>query len=165
MDEQLKERVEKVFKTSDPFVDTRGRIDNYLLPYPVNMANTITTKKIEGEYPTRANHYHPEQTQMCLVISGSYISVHKDLAIPNASVHSHLVKAGDMVLTPPMVAHTMIFLEDTTFINLVGGNRDHDKFNKEHTISYILVPKTDIQKYLKKHEGEIATKNPHQTSK
>ncbi len=157
MDETIRERVEKVFKTSDPFVDARGRIDNYPLPCPVNMANVITTKKPEDEYPIRANHYHPEQTQMCLVISGSYISVHKDLAIPEAPIHSHVVRAGDMVLTPPMVAHTMIFLEDTAFINLVGGNRDHDKFNKEHTITYTLVPKTDIQKYIEMHKVSLTS--------
>ncbi|MEM4259537.1 MAG: cupin domain-containing protein [Candidatus Pacearchaeota archaeon] len=156
MDKIIDERVEKVFKSSDPFSDKRGRIDNYSLPYPVNMANIITTIKPNDNYPMRANHYHPEQTQMCLVISGSYISVHKDLAIPDAPVRSHLVRTGDLVLTPPMVAHTMIFLDDTTFINLVGGNRDHNKFNKEHTITYNLVPETDIMRYLEMHKEEIA---------
>ena len=124
-----KEREEYVIKSKNPFKDERGAIENYDLIFPVNMANIITSKA--GS--VRANHYHPEQLQQVLVVSGRYISVYKDLSIPNSKIHSHLVKAGDLVVTPPMIAHTMIFLDDCIFVNLVPGNRDHDKFG-QHTI-------------------------------
>lgn len=143
--EAIDERREYVIKSKNPFRDARGDIENYDLVFPVNMANIITSKK----GAIRANHYHPEQLQQVLVVSGKYVSVHKDLSIPNAPIHSHLAVAGDLVITPPMVAHTMIFVEDSVILNLVEGNRDHDKFGK-HTIKYELVSENDKQAYLEK---------------
>ncbi|MDP1729408.1 MAG: hypothetical protein Q8L27_04355, partial [archaeon] len=124
--------------------------DNYDMIFPVNMANIITSTKSS----IRANHYHPEQLQQALLISGKYISVHKDLTDKNSPIHSHIVKAGDLVVTPPMVAHTMIFVEDSIFINLVPGNRDHDKFG-QHTIPFILVNNEQAKLYLEKHKSEL----------
>lgn len=143
MGEVEKRRDELVHKGTEPFVDERGEINNFHLPQPINLLATITSKK--GS--VRANHYHPIQQQMCLVISGSYISVYKDLTILNSEVKHQIIKAGDLSVMPPMMAHTMIFLEDTIFLNLVGGNRDHDKFT-EHTVKYELVKKEEVQKYL-----------------
>lgn len=141
------ERKEYIIKTKNPFEDARGRIDNYDLTFPVNMANIITSKG--GSL--RANHYHPEQLQQVLIVSGSYISVFKDLSVPNGAVHSHVAKAGDLVVTPPMVAHCMIFTQDCTFINLVPGNRDHDKFG-QHTVPYKLVSEEEAKQYIKNHQ-------------
>jgi dTDP-4-dehydrorhamnose 3,5-epimerase-like enzyme len=147
MKNEIKERKEYVIKTSNPFVDARGRIDNYELVFPVNMANIITSES----NTLRANHYHPEQLQQVLIISGKYISVYKDLTNPDSEIKNHIVQAGDLVVTPPMVAHTMIFLEKTIFVNLVSGNRDHDKFGI-HTVPYELVKKEEIGDYIKKYE-------------
>ena len=146
----IKERGEYVIKSVNPFVDARGVIENYDLVAPVNMANILTSKK--GSL--RANHYHPEQTQQVLIISGKYICVYKDLSIPDAPVRSHVVKVGDLVVTQPMVAHCMIFVEDTTFVNLVGGNRDHDKFG-QHTVPCVLVKPEEAQTYIDKHKAEL----------
>lgn len=145
----VKERVEYIIKSKNPFADARGVIDNYDLIFPVNMANIITSKG--GSL--RANHYHPEQLQQVLIISGRYISVSKDLCVPNAKINVIIANAGDLVVTPPMVAHTMLFLEDCTFINLVPGNRDHDKFG-QHTIPYELVKKEEIQSYINKYDSK-----------
>ncbi len=146
MEEDQKERDESLIKGADPYEDERGKINNFHLPQPINLLATITSKK--GS--VRANHYHPIQQQMCLVISGSYISVYKDLTVPNSPMKHQLVKSGDLSVMPPMVAHTMIFLEDTTFLNLVGGNRDHDKFS-QHTIKFELVKQEEIQSYISKY--------------
>ena len=146
---EIKERTPRIIKSSNPFQDKRGRIDNYELPYPVNMANIITSK--EGEI--RANHYHPEQTQQCLVVLGKYLSVYLDLTKPGSALKSQIVGAGDLEVMPPMVAHAMIFLEDTTFLNLVGGNRDHDKYGKEHTIPYQIVSEDDAKKFRQLHKS------------
>ncbi len=149
MKEEQKERKEYIIKTKNPFADARGRIDNYDLISPINMANIIISKALA----IRANHYHPEQLQQCLVVSGKYISVFKDLSVPDSPIHSQIIRAGDLAVMPPMLAHCMIFLEDTVFINLVGGNRDHDKFG-QHTIKYELVSENEMQKYIQKHKGE-----------
>jgi dTDP-4-dehydrorhamnose 3,5-epimerase-like enzyme len=150
MPENPRERKEFIMRSRNPFSDARGRIDNYELVSPVNMANTITSKA--GSI--RANHYHPEQLQQCLLISGKYISVFKDLSVSDSLVHSQIIHAGDLAVMPPMVAHTMIFVEDSVFINLVGGNRDHDKFG-QHTVPFVLVKPEEAQSYLEKHKAEL----------
>lgn len=144
----LKERDELVIKGANPFEDDRGRIDNYDLPESVNLIGLISSKK----GTIRANHFHPVQEQKCILISGKYVSVYKDLLFPDSPVKHQLIQAGDLSIMPPMVAHTMIFLEDSVFVNLVNGNRDHDKFG-EHTIKHELVPPEKIQEYLAKYEG------------
>lgn len=150
MPETLKERKEFIIKSNAPFADARGRIDNYDLVFPVNMANIIMSKT--GSI--RANHFHPEQLQQCLLVSGKYISVFRDLTISDAPTCSHIIRAGDLAVMPPMVAHTMIFVEDSVFVNLVGGNRDHDKFG-EHTVPFILVKPEETQAYIEKHKAEL----------
>ena len=150
MPEKLKERKEYTVKSSNPFVDARGRIDNYDMIFPVNMANIITSKA--GSM--RANHFHPEQLQQCLLVTGKYISVFKDLTDPQATINSQVIHAGDLSVMPPMVAHTMIFVEDSTFINLVPGNRDHDKFG-EHTVPFVLVKPEEAQAFIDKHKAEL----------
>ena len=39
----------------------------------------------------------------------------------------------------PNVAHTMVFSKDTTFLNLVRGERDHENYGITHTIRHSLV--------------------------
>jgi len=143
MTEVDKERGETITKGVDPYVDGRGKIDNHILDEPINWVGTITSKA----GIMRANHYHPEQTQKVLVISGKYISVSKDLKVENSSIKHQLAQAGDLVITPPNVAHTMIFLEDSTIINLVTGERKHEDFGK-HTIKFELVKPEEMQNYV-----------------
>lgn len=143
MEKKIKERVETIVKGQNPFEDSRGKIINYELSEHINLIGLITSKK----GTLRANHYHPVQEQKCLLISGEYISVFKDLSIENSPIRHQLVKAGDLSVMPKNIVHTMIFLEDSVFINLVNGNRDHDKFGK-HTIKYELIKENEIEHYL-----------------
>ena len=90
----------------------------------------------------RANHYHPIQEQKCLLIKGKYISVTKDLSDPKALVKTRLVYEGDIAVIQPNVAHTMVFLEDSVFLNLVRGEREHENYGITHTLPYKLVNDT-----------------------
>lgn len=146
----FKERGETVIRGKNSFEDERGKIDNYELPESVNLVATITSKK----GTLRANHFHPIQEQKCLLVSGSYISVYKDLLVHNSPIKHQIIKAGDLSIMPPMVAHAMIFLEDSVLVNLVNGNRDHDKFG-EHTIKYELVKQEEVEEYISKYNKEI----------
>ena len=74
-----------------------------------------------------------------MLVTGKYISVIKDLAYPNAIVETRLVKPGDIAVIRPNVAHTMVFLEDSIFLNLVRGEREHENYGITHTIPYKLV--------------------------
>ena len=120
---------------ADEFVDERGIISNYYIDDSINMIGYVESNK--GSI--RGNHYHPVQTQKCLLIKGKYISVTKDLLDPNSVVETRLVQDGDLSTIPPNVAHTMVFLEDSIFLNLVNGERDHENYGMTHTLKYDLV--------------------------
>lgn len=119
----------------DNFVDSRGIISNFYIDDFINMIGYV--ESVKGSI--RGNHYHPVQTQKCLLITGKYISVTKDLLDPSSVVETRLVKEGELSTIPPYVAHTMIFLEDSTFLNLVNGERKHQNYGTTHTLKYDLV--------------------------
>ena len=50
-----------------------------------------------------------------------------------------MVNEGDLIVTKPNVAHSMIFSEDTIFLNLVRGEREHHNYGITHTLPYTLV--------------------------
>ena len=117
------------------FIDERGKISNFDLPEPINMIGYIESKK----GTMRANHYHPVQEQKCLLIKGQFISIYKDLVDEKSTKVTHVVNEGEMIVTQPNVAHTMIFTEDTIFLNLVRGEREHKNYGITHTIPYKFV--------------------------
>lgn len=134
---------EKIEIGSNNFVDHRGIISNYYFDDPINVIGYVESKK----NTIRGNHYHPIQTQKCLLISGSYISITKDLMKPNSVEETKLIKAGELSIIPPFVAHTMVFLENSVFLNLVTGEREHENYGITHTIKYELVNK-DLGNFL-----------------
>ncbi len=135
--------LEYIIKGSDPFTDKRGKINNYKLKEKINLIATITSKK----GTMRSNHYHPVQQQKCLLIEGQYISIYKDLLEENSKKITHIVKPGDLIFTEPNVAHTMVFTKNSTFLNLVSGEREHKNYGKTHTIPYQLI-NDDEKKFL-----------------
>ena len=128
---------EIIVEGKDSFKDMRGLITNYYFDEPLNLVGYVSSTK--GS--VRGNHYHPIQTQKCLLISGSYISVTKDLNEENSVVETRYIKPGELSIIPPNVAHTMIFLEDSVLLNLVAGEREHQNYGITHTIPYELVDK------------------------
>lgn len=130
------------------FVDSRGKISNYELSEPINLIGYIESKK--GSI--RANHFHPVQEQKCLLIKGQYISVIQDLTENNTPKITKIVNAGDLVVTRPNVAHTMVFTEDSIFLNLVRGEREHENYGITHTISHKIVSDTDRDLLLKNYK-------------
>ena len=127
--------LEKISKGSDKFVDERGSIDNYKLPEPINLIGLINSKA----GTMRANHYHPIQEQKCLVIKGQFISILKNLLEENSIKFTQVVSEGEITVTRPNVAHTMVFTKDTVFLNLVRGEREHKNYGVTHTIPLQLI--------------------------
>jgi len=107
--------LEYIEQGTKDFIDYRGKISNYELTEPINWIGYIESKT----GVMRANHYHPVQEQKVLLISGEYVSVHQDLAEPNAPLITQLAQPGDMIVTKPNVAHTMVFTKDSVLLNLV----------------------------------------------
>ena len=127
--------LEYIDRGGKEFVDSRGRINNYELTEPINLIGYIESKK----GTIRANHYHPIQEQKCLLVKGQYISVIKDLSVANAQIETRVINKGDIAIIKPNVAHTMVFTEDSVFLNLVCGEREHENYGVTHTIPYKLV--------------------------
>ena len=50
-----------------------------------------------------------------------------------------MVNAGELSIIKPNVAHAMVFTKDTTFLNLVRGERAHENYGISHTIKHIFV--------------------------
>ena len=142
--EKFDKNLEYTFKGERDFIDERGKISNFDLPEPINMIGYIESKK----GTMRANHFHPVQEQKCLLISGQFISIYKDLIEKNSKKITHVVNSGEMIVTQPNVAHTMIFTEDTVFLNLVRGEREHDNFGITHTIPYKFVDDKEKESLL-----------------
>ena len=124
---------ETTIRIKPAFEDERGAITNILEKDICHVA-LITSKK----GAVRANHHHPKQMQYVYLISGKYKTYSKDLMMKDARVEEIIIEPGMLVITPPMIAHAMKFLEDSVFINMTDGNRDSDKF-EEHTIKYKLI--------------------------
>ena len=133
---QPKEKdLEYIIKGGKEFIDERGKISNFELTEPINLIGYIESKK----GTVRANHYHPIQEQKCLLIKGKYVSVIKDLIEPNAIIETKIISEGEIAVIQPNVIHTMVFLEDSIFLNLVRGEREHQNYGITHTIKNTLV--------------------------
>ena len=117
------------------YVDERGVISNHELTEPINLIGLIESKK----GTIRANHYHPQQEQKCLFTKGQIIEIFQDIVNPNAPKITQVVNAGQLSIIKPNVAHTMVFTKDTTFLNLVRGERDHENYGITHTIKHVFV--------------------------
>ncbi len=132
---ELAEELEYIITGGKEFIDDRGKISNYELPEPINLIGHIESK----QGTVRANHYHPIQEQKCLLVSGQYISVIKDLSDPDSVLETKVINPGDIAVIQPNVAHAMVFTKDSVFLNLVRGEREHENYGVTHTIPYKLV--------------------------
>ena len=81
----------------------------------------------------RANHYHKKDTHYVYIVSGKMRYTAKDLSKKRARKQSVILKAGDLVYTPPMVAHAMEFLEDSVFLALTTELRDQKHYENDTT--------------------------------
>tara|TARA_E500000178_G_scaffold348594_1_gene403958 strand:- start:2042 stop:4585 length:2544 start_codon:yes stop_codon:yes gene_type:complete len=147
LDESIKEMISKWSKQNlikdleyvrggtDEFVDKRGKISNFQLTEPINMVGLIHSKK----GTIRANHYHPQQEQKCLFTKGQIIEIYQDILNPNSPKITQVVNEGQISVIKPNVAHTMVFTKDTTFLNLVRGEREHENYGITHTIKHNFV--------------------------
>ena len=133
--QDLIKELEHVKNGENIFIDERGAISNHELTEPINLIGMIESKK----GTIRANHYHPQQEQKCLFTKGQIIEIFQDIINPNAPKITQVVNEGQLSIIKPNVAHTMVFTKDTTFLNLVRGERDHENYGITHTIKHVFV--------------------------
>ena len=157
LDESIKEMISKWSKQDlikdlelvrdgdNLFKDNRGKISNHELTEPINLIGLIDSKK----GTIRANHYHPQQEQKCLFTKGQIIEIFQDIINPNSPKITQVVNEGQLSIIKPNVAHTMVFTKDTTFLNLVRGERDHENYGITHTIKHVFVTEKEKNLLLK----------------
>jgi|TARA_B110000027_G_scaffold84684_1_gene89877 nucleoside-diphosphate-sugar epimerase len=133
--QNLIKELEYVRDGGNEFIDERGKISNHELTEPINLIGLIESKK----GTIRANHYHPQQEQKCLFTKGQIIEIYQDILNPNSPKITQVVNEGQLSIIKPNVAHTMVFTKDTTFLNLVRGERDHENYGISHTIRHWFV--------------------------
>ena len=145
---QNEDELEYIIRGDKEFIDKRGKISNYELTEPINLIGYIESAK--GSM--RANHYHPIQEQKVLLVKGQFISIYKSLLDKNAPKITHVINEGDCVVTKPNVAHTMVFTEDSIFLNLVRGEREHENYGITHTLPYPLVSNDERKELLQNYK-------------
>ena len=144
-EQDIPKELEHVRDGENLFIDKRGKISNHELTEPINLIGLIDSKK----GTIRANHYHPQQEQKCLFTKGQIIEVFQDIINPNSPKITQVVNEGQLSIIKPNVAHTMVFTKDTTFLNLVRGERDHENYGITHTVKHVFVDEKEKNLLLK----------------
>lgn len=123
----------EVLKPIDPsVVDVRGAITN-IFEGRIEHIAIITSKK----GTVRANHYHKEDHQYIYLVSGAYESHSCDINDPKKRQVLY-VKPGDIVYTPPLIAHAQRFTEDSVFLALSSRQREQGKYEQD-TLAYKVI--------------------------
>ena len=148
--QNLTKELEHVRDGENLFEDSRGAISNHELTEPINLIGLIDSKK----GTIRANHYHPQQEQKCLFTKGQIIEIYQDIINPGSPKITQVVNAGQTSIIKPNVAHTMVFTKDTTFLNLVRGERDHENYGITHTIKHVFVDEKEKNMLLECYKFE-----------
>tara|TARA_B000000441_G_C21608126_1_gene270001 strand:+ start:232 stop:612 length:381 start_codon:yes stop_codon:yes gene_type:complete len=110
-----------------PIVEDRGKIQ-MLVDFTIGSSLVITSKS--GS--TRGNHYHKEDDHYAYLAEGK-IEYYYRPAGSNESPQKLTINPGQMFYTPPMVEHTMKFIEDSTFYVFAKRHRDQEDYE-----SYIV---------------------------
>ena len=116
---------DSVISLPEPFIDARGAIQP-LVEGGVHSVQVITSKA----NTVRANHFHKTDSHYMYVVQGVMKYYHRRVGDETPPV-SFLVKAGQMVYTPPLVEHAVEFLEDSTFLNITGKPRDQGSYEDD----------------------------------
>ena len=125
----------EIIELENPFVDERGEIQP-LLDSMMRSAVLIHSKP--GSL--RANHYHKTDWHYCYVLMGEIEYFHRktNSTLPKKKL---IVKKGQMVFTPPMVDHAMVFKLETSFLTLSRNFRDQKNYEEDVVRVNLIDPK------------------------
>lgn len=110
------------------FADNRGEM-SYIIDgeSKINSILLITCNK----GAVRANHYHKKNDHYSYMLKGSMEYTWYDITSKNQKKKKIIVKAGDLIYTPPMVAHAMRFLEESSFLAISAKPRGKGKYEED----------------------------------
>lgn len=87
----------------------------------------------------RGNHYHKSDHHYVYCVTGKFRYSEKNMSKPDSEVESVILNPGDLVLSNPMIAHSMEFLEDTVFLAITTEPREQDKY-EDDTVRIKITP-------------------------
>lgn len=116
------------------FRDERGAIQP-LVDETMQSCLIITSSK--GS--VRANHYHKTDAHHCYVLSGRIEYYARPVGSTDAPQRT-TVGPGEMVYTPPMVEHAMVFPEETVFLTMGRNSRLPEVYEEDVVRVPSLVP-------------------------
>jgi len=108
--------------------DDRGVIEKI-----VGGDNYTTTLRITSKKGTvRANHYHQKDSHTCYLAKGQMEYVTREPATDeSAPLKKVIINAGETFYTPPMIAHAMVFLEDSEFYAFTPRSGDQAEYEND----------------------------------
>lgn len=122
----------RLIKKIKPFyTDERGEM-SYLLDGKKKVSSVLLITCKKGAI--RANHYHKKNDHYSYMLSGKMEYISYKINSNNKKKkkkQTKIVKAGEMIYTPPMVAHAMRFLEDSVFLALSSEERGKGKYEED----------------------------------
>ncbi|HIG98327.1 TPA: cupin domain-containing protein [Candidatus Woesearchaeota archaeon] len=116
----------KIERLSPAFSDERGVITDILSGEMRNIG-IITQKK----GVVRGNHYHKAQTQYTYILKGKIEMTTKDLSEPGSLPKTAIIREGDLITHPAMVAHAYLALEDAVFLAITTKRRDEGGYEDD----------------------------------
>jgi dTDP-4-dehydrorhamnose 3,5-epimerase-like enzyme len=78
----------------------------------------------------RANHFHHADWHFSYMVSGSMNYSWKPMD-DSSNQQSIIASAGDLIYTPPLVAHKMEFLEESCFIAISALSRNQENYEAD----------------------------------
>lgn len=119
----------KVTHIKSEFTDERGFISRIVNDDKMGFRAVLYITGKKGA--VRANHYHKKDYHSVYCLSGRFKYFEKDMRKPSSKIESVILKPGDLVLTHPMIAHRMEFLEDSVFLAITTEPRDQKKYEED----------------------------------
>jgi quercetin dioxygenase-like cupin family protein len=106
----------KIVRPKSAFKDARGAILDILDGVPVECVTLLSSKR----GAIRGNHYHRKTTQYLYVLEGRLRAYAQR---GRRAIETRVVRAGDMVVTPPGERHAFEALEDSRLLACAHGPR------------------------------------------
>lgn len=116
----------KITHLKPEFVDERGYITRLVDDEKIKFRAVLYITSKKGT--ERGNHYHKSDYHYVYCVSGKFRYSEKDMHNPNSTRESVILNPGDLVLSKPMVAHSMEFLEDTVFLAITTEPREQKQY-------------------------------------
>jgi quercetin dioxygenase-like cupin family protein len=117
------------------FEDHRGTIADLVEGKNLQHVGLIVSKK----GAVRGNHYHKKATQYTYILKGKAEYYRKDLRVESSPVETFVVGPGTLSIEPPQVAHALVALEDTEFLDMTDVSRE-DKAYDSDTFKIQITP-------------------------